>query len=101
MQTPARRHDAPCLSINPRDGWAIKEKLGAEVVAKRKHDFVNFRYGGKIVVSFGICRGSKELPHRHIHLQMFLTSKECRLFRECTITVEKYIEILKAKGKIE
>ena len=32
---------------------------------------------------------------------MFLTSKECRLFRECTITVEKYIEILKAKGKIE
>lgn len=83
------------------DGWAIKKKLGAEVVTRGKHDFVNFRHGGKIVISFGIRRGSKELPHRHIHLQMFLTPKECRLFRECHITVPQYVEILKAKGKIE
>jgi len=83
------------------DGYAIKKKLDAEVVAKKDHDFVIFRHLGKMVVSFGIRRGSKELPHPHIHLQMFLTQKECRLFRQCDISVLQYIEILKSRGKIE
>lgn len=83
------------------DGYAIKKKLEAEVVTRKGHDFVIFRHLGKIILSFGIRRGSKELPHPHINKQMFLSPKDCRLFRECHITVPQYIEILKAKGKIE
>ncbi len=82
------------------DGYAIKKKLDAEVVSKKEHDFVIFRHLGKIVISFGIRRGSKELPHPHICKQMFLSPKDCRLFRECHISVLEYIEILRAKGKI-
>ena len=89
------------------DALAIKDKLQAErdkvraeVVTKTKHDVVKFWYGGKLIFWFGIRRGSKELPHPHIHLQMFLSQKECRLFRICDISVLQYIEILKAKGII-
>ena len=82
------------------DAYAIKKKLDAEIVGKKDHDFVIFRHLGKIIFSFGIRRGSKQLPHPHVNKQMFLSPKDCRLFRECHISVPQYIDILKAKGKI-
>jgi hypothetical protein len=86
--------------ITQEDAVAIKDKLQAEVEPKTKHDVVKFWHNGKIVVSFGIRRGSKELPHPHISLQMFISQKECRLFRQCTISVDEYLAIFKSKSKI-
>lgn len=86
--------------ITQEDALVIKDKLQAEVVAKTKHDVVVFRHAGKFIFSFGIRKGSKELPHPHIPFQMFLSQKDCRLFRQCDITVGQYIEILKSKGRI-
>jgi hypothetical protein len=86
--------------INQEDSLAIKDKLKAEVVPKKDHDFVRFSHEGKLIFWFGVRRGSRALPHPHVSRQMFLSQKECRLFRECTISVEEYIQILRSKGKI-
>ncbi len=88
--------------LTQSDAWAIQEKLRAEVEpGARKHDLVKFRHDGRIIFSFGIRRGSKELPHTYIPLQMKLSQKQCREFRECSLTLEAYLQILKSKNLIE
>ena len=88
------------FQVTQEDAIAIKDKLQAEVTPKTNHDVVIFRHDGKIIFTFGIRRGSKELPHPHIHLQMFLSQKQCRLFRQCDISLQEYIAMLKEKQKI-
>ena len=81
------------------DAWAIQEKLKAEVDdSARKHTLVKYRYNGILVFQFGIRRGSKESGHGYIPNQMKLSQKECREFRQCKITVDAYVDILKSKG---
>jgi len=83
------------------DAWAIQEKLKAEVDSSaRKHVLVKFRHNGMLIFQFGIRRGSKELPHEFIPNQMKISQKECREFRQCSMTLDAYIEILTSKGAI-
>jgi hypothetical protein len=83
------------------DAWAIQAKLKAEVVkGSRHHTHVRFWHDGKVVIQFGIRRGSGELGHGHLPKNMQLSQPECRQFRICTLSVERYIEILKKKGVI-
>ena len=83
------------------DAWAIQEKLKAEVeVGSRIHTKVKFWHNGKLVIQFGIRRGSKELGHGHLPKDMKISQMECREFRQCSISVPQYIEILKSKGHI-
>ena len=83
--------------LTQTDARAIAKKLNATLKPGRKHDIVEIRLNGKYIGQYGISRGSKEHPHDHISRQMFLTAKQCREFRECSLSVEDYIKILTAK----
>jgi len=86
--------------LTQEDAAAIAAKLHAERECGRRHEIVRFRYNSKLIFEFGIRRGSGELPHNFIPYQMKISQKECRLFRTCDISFEKYIEILKSKNVI-
>jgi hypothetical protein len=80
------------------DAVAIANKLVAERQTGRKgHENVIFRYNGIMIFRFGIRRGSGDKGHNFIPNQMYISQKECRTFRQCDMSLEKYIEILKAK----
>jgi hypothetical protein len=79
------------------DAQAIAGKLQAVQEVGRKHDNAKFYYNKKLIFSFGIRRGSGDLPHSYIPFQMKISQKECRLFRKCDISLAAYIETLRAK----
>jgi hypothetical protein len=83
------------------DAIAIAEKLGANrLIDRKRHENVQFRYNDRIIFTFGIRRGSGEKGHNFIPRQMSLSQKECRTFRDCTMSLEQYIQILRGKGLI-
>lgn len=83
------------------DAWAIQKKLKAEVDnSARRHILVKFWHNGILAIQFGIRRGSSELGHGYIPKEMKISQKECREFRDCTMSVEKYVEILQEKGHL-
>jgi len=84
--------------LNREDAEAIATKLRAvRDTGARKHETVRFFYREKLIFSFGIRRGSGELPHSYIPNQMKISQKECRTFRQCNMSLEKFIEILRVK----
>lgn len=56
------------------------------------------RINGRDIGQFGISRGSQDQCHDYVSRQMFLTTKQCREFRECTLSLEAYVEILRTKN---
>jgi hypothetical protein len=83
------------------DAKAISDKLGAVHERGRSgREGVEFYYNGKVIVRFGIRRGSGDHGHNFIPRHMHLSQKDCRLFRKCDISLEKYIQILKEKQVI-
>ncbi len=80
------------------DAVEIAKKLNANIVPKRRHDVAIIRLEGKYVGQFGIQRASKEKSHDYISNQMFITSKQCREFRQCSLSLQSYVEILRAKN---
>lgn len=81
------------------DAWAIQKKLGAEVEkGSRNHTMIRFRVNGVIACQFGIRRSSKDVGHGYIPKEMKISQKECREFRQCTMSVDTYITILREKG---
>lgn len=88
--------------INKEDAEAIADKLKARLEEKTNHTVAQFWHNGRLVIWFGIRRGSKkDLPHEYIPSQMKLTQKQCVLFRSCKISLESYVDILIEKGFIE
>jgi len=79
------------------DAYAIAKKLQVVPVPGRKHDNVDFFYNNKLIFSFGIRRSSREVQHNYIPCQMKISQKECRLFRNCDLSLDSYIESLKQK----
>jgi hypothetical protein len=45
-------------------------------------------------------RGCKEKGHGYIPFQMKISQKECREFRNCTISLDDYVQLLISKGVI-
>ena len=87
--------------LTREDAEAIAVKLrGVRDARAPKHEVVRFYYNGKLILGFGIRRGSGEQWHGFIPNQMKLSQMECRLFRKCDISLEEYIEILKLKQVI-
>lgn len=83
------------------DAWAIQKKLEAQVEDGRgPHTQVKFWHNGVLVIQFGIRRGSGELGHGHLPKDMKISQKECREFRQCSLSVQGYVEILRQKGVI-
>ena len=83
------------------DAGAIAAKLGAERIGERtRHEIVKFRHNGRLIFTFGIRRSSKDKGHNFIPRQMQISQMECRTFRDCSLSLDAYIEILRAKGFI-
>jgi hypothetical protein len=83
-----------------KDALAIAKKLQAEIKEKRKHDVAIVRIEGKYIGSFGIQRCSKEKSHDYIPQQIFISPRECQQFRECSLTLPAYTELLRSKGQL-
>jgi hypothetical protein len=86
------------MMLTQGDARAIAAKLKAEIKTGRNHDIAVFRYDGKYIAQFGIQRASKDKPHDYIPRQLFMTSKQGREFRQCSLSLEDYIEHLRAKS---
>lgn len=84
--------------LTQKDAEHIAKKLLADVRPGRRHDIVVFRYEGRYIAQFGIQRSSKEKSHDYISRQLFLTAKQCRELHECSLSLEQYVELLRAKG---
>jgi hypothetical protein len=83
------------------DAVAIAVKLGAErIIGSKAHEKVHFRHNGKLILTFGIRRGSGEKGHNFIPGLLHLSGKDCRTFRECSMSLETYIQRLKTMGLI-
>lgn len=79
---------------------AIVKKLGAMVSLKphRAHDIANVWVENKLVATFGIRRGSqKDAGHDHIPNALHLGPRDTKLFGQCDITPEAWVEMLRAK----
>ena len=86
--------------FNQDDAWAIAEKLEAKIESGRAHELAVFRYQGKRIADFGIRRASQEKGHDYIPKELFLTPRQCRDFRRCSMTLKAYVELLVEKGHI-
>ncbi len=79
------------------DAREIAKKLKAEIKPGRKHDLVVFRHRGIRIGQFGISRSSKEQSHDYIPRQLYISTKQCRDSRVCSLTLEGYLAILAQK----
>lgn len=79
----------------------IADKIKAKIEPRRNHDIAVFRYEGKRITQFGIRRSSKGVPHNYIPNQLFVSYKQCCDLRDCPLSLDDYVKILKEKGKIE
>lgn len=87
--------------FNKKDAEAIAQKLNARIIAKKRHDIAQFWYEGKLIVWYGIRRGSQaNLSHDYIPQQLKITPHQCREFRICTMDLDALITSLKEKGII-
>jgi hypothetical protein len=84
-----------------KDARVIAKKLRAEIKEKRKHDVAIVKIEGKYIGCFGIQRCSKDKSHDYIPQQMFLSPRQCREFKECSLTVDAYADLLRGKGQLE
>lgn len=87
------------MSFDKSDAEAIAGKLNARIVRKTNHDIAQFWHHDQLIGFFGIRRGSNT-SHDYIPKQIFLSPKQCRDFRICTMTLEEVIELLKEKNII-
>ncbi|SRR5260221_171098 len=60
-----------------------------------------FEYGGKTIVRTKRSHGNKEQPGDKIRQQLKLNEEQLAGLISCTVSLEDYVEILKAKRVIE
>lgn len=57
-----------------------------------------FEYEGRVIVRTRRSKGSGDLPMQHsIRQQLKLNDEQFREAKDCTLTREKYVEILRSK----
>jgi len=83
-------------SLTRDDAQRIVSKLKATVrTSRRAHDLAEVWEGDKIVVRFGIRRGSsKDTPHGHIPHDLFLRPHEAKDLARCPLGRAEYLKIL-------
>ena len=79
---------------------SIAKKLRARIEPGRKaHDIALFFHEGKLIVQFGIRRGSsKDAGHDHVPEQLHLRPHQAKLLGQCPMSLEDYINVLADKG---
>ncbi len=80
------------------DAERIAKKLGADVRPGRKHDLAVVRHGGRYITQYGIRRGSRDLPHPHIHRQLHISPRQTRDLADCPMSADQYFQTLARKG---
>jgi len=88
------------IIFDQKHGREIAAKLGITPEPGGGHEKVIFRYRDKEIARYNIRRSSKSCPHNFIASQLHLTTKQCKEFHECSMSVDDYLKILKEKGKI-
>lgn len=83
------------------DGYKIAKKVGAKPEDKREHERVSIVIRGTYIGSYGIRRGSRELPHDYIAKQIGLTTREARDLSLCPLSLEAYIKLLEDRGHLK
>jgi hypothetical protein len=89
----------------------ITKELALDIAAKlqavnhskknRPHDLYLVYFGGQLVASFGIRRGSaKDMGHDHIPNQIHLGAHDAKLFGQCKRTYEFWVGKMREKGII-
>lgn len=78
----------------------IAGKLGIRPERGRKHDHVYIRWEGRIIASYGIRRGSRQLAHDYVAEQIFLTPREAINLARCPMSRDEYFEVLRTRGHI-
>lgn len=90
--------------LDKEDAQKIRKKLKAKLEKTKKgrpHDLAVIYYGGAIIASFGIRRGSyKSLPHDHIPSSLHLSPNECSRLAECSITRDQWLQKMKSLNLI-
>jgi hypothetical protein len=91
------------MAISIALAHVIAGKLQASKDPKknRPHDLYRVWFGGRLVASFGVSRGSKkDKGQGHIPRQIHLTPHETQLFAQCDLTYEAWVEKMREKGII-
>ena len=78
----------------------IAAKLGITPEKGRKHERVYIRWAGKIIASYGLRRGSRELSHDYVVSQIFITIRQAMDLARCPTSRDEYFETLRMHGHI-
>lgn len=81
-------------------GDLIARKLIAERVEGRGHARVYVKWNGSVVASYGIRRGSRELPHDYISRQIFVTIRQALDLARCPMSRDEYFDVLRMHGHL-
>jgi hypothetical protein len=80
---------------------AIAKKLGAVMIAGRKHDLAAVKHNGQTIAQFGIRRGSRrDQGHDYIAGQIHVTRQQAALLAQCPMSFEEWIALMRQKGYI-
>ena len=87
--------------ITKRLALAIAKKLDADMKEGRRHVIAVVSHEGKQVASFGIRRGSRpDASHDHVPQQVYLRPRDAKLLGLCPMSLDDWLEVLRAKGLI-
>ena len=93
----------PKSKILKKNALEIAKKLGAVIESDGKHQKATFYYDGKLILTFGIRHG-RDTGHGHLvgtNKPLGLSETALLAFSRCTPPLEKYVEMLIERGKIE
>ena len=83
------------MQVDTADAKAIARKLNATIVQKSKHEVAQFWHDGKLIGWFGIRRGN--IGHDYIPQQLNLSTRQCREFKICHMSLDEVVQVLKEK----
>jgi hypothetical protein len=87
-------------SLTTSHAEQIAAKLGITPKKGRKHERVYIRWAGRIIASYGLRRGSRELSHDYVAEQIFITRRQALDLARCPLSRDDYFELLRIKGHI-
>jgi hypothetical protein len=87
-------------TLTANEAEQIAHKLNADLEERRGHRIAYVRWQGKIIATYGIRRGSKELGHDYIPRQIFITMREAFDLARCPLSRDEYFNRLRMRGKL-
>lgn len=90
------------MSLTKDDAKAIAKKLKAEIdTSGAAHDLAQVWYNDKLIASFGIRRGRRNLGHDHIRHSLFISQRKAWELAKCPMSYEDWLERLEELDKLD